>query len=86
MEVILTAWFFLTPILYTMDRVFPEAAQIMYWVNPVASFVESYRAILFFQYTPEFGFTLRTCLTGLIVFLLGYIFFLRTTRSVGEVL
>jgi ABC-type polysaccharide/polyol phosphate export permease len=85
-EVVLTAWFFLTPILYTMDRVFPSAVQIMYWLNPIASFVESYRAILFFQYSPEPLFTLRTCLTGLVVFLLGYMFFLRSSRNLGEVL
>jgi ABC-type polysaccharide/polyol phosphate export permease len=85
-DVLLTAWFFLTPIIYVMDQVYKDAAQIMYWVNPIASFIESYRAILFFHYPPDLFFTLRTCITGIITFLLGYIFFLKTTRSLGEVL
>ena len=85
-DVILTAWFFLTPILYSMDQVFPTASQIMYWVNPIASFIESYRAILFFHYPPALDFTLRTCLSGLVTFLLGYYFFIKTSRNVGEVL
>jgi len=86
MEVALTAWFFLTPILYTMDRVFPSAQQLVYWLNPMASFIESYRAILFFHYSPEPFFTLRTCLTGVLVFVLGYYFFIKASRSLGEVL
>ncbi|MEI6043018.1 MAG: ABC transporter permease [Chloroflexota bacterium] len=89
MEVLITAWFFLTPILYTMEDVYKEwngisTAAVMYWINPMASFIQTYRQILFYGVNPEFFFTLRTCLTGLVTFILGYIFFIKTTRSIGE--
>ncbi len=89
MEVLTTAWFFLTPVFYTMEDVYKEwngisTAAVMYWINPMASFIQTYRQILFVGVNPEFYFTLRTCLTGLVVFVLGYLFFIRTTRSLGE--
>jgi ABC-type polysaccharide/polyol phosphate export permease len=89
MEVLVTAWFFLTPVIYTMEDVYKEwhgikTDAVMYWVNPMASFIQTYRQILLFGVNPEFLFTLRTCLTGLIVFALGYIFFVKSTRSIGE--
>jgi ABC-type polysaccharide/polyol phosphate export permease len=89
MEVLITAWFFLTPIIYTMEDVYKEwngvsTAAVMYWINPMASYIQTYRQILFYGVNPEFFFTLRTCLTGLLTFFLGYIFFIKTTRSIGE--
>jgi len=90
MDVLLTAWFFVTPIFYTMKQVYNvpwhgiDVPGVLYWVNPIASFVESYRNILFFQAAPEFWFTLRTCSTGIVTFVVGFIFFILTTRSIGE--
>lgn len=89
MDVLLTAWFFVTPIFYSMKQVYHpwnniDVSKIMYWVNPMASFVESYRNILFFSAMPDLAFTLRTCGTGVLAFVLGFIFFVYTTRSIGE--
>lgn len=89
MEVLLTAWFFITPIFYTMKQVYHpwhgiEVGAVLYWVNPMASFIESYRNVLFFNTVPDLWFTLRTCATGAVVFVVGFIFFSLTTRSIGE--
>ena len=89
MDVLITAWFFMTPVFYTMKQVYTtwngiDVGAVLYWVNPIASFVESYRNILFFNVTPDLAFTLRTCTTGLVMFMLGFSFFILTTRSIGE--
>lgn len=84
MEVLLQAWFFLSPVLYSMGQVFKGGAQIVYWLNPVASFIETYRALLFFNYTPDLAFTVRTCLTGVVTFTLGYAFFMYKRKKIGE--
>lgn len=86
MEVILQAWFFLSPVIYSMDQIYKDGAAIMYWLNPVASFIQTYRTLLFFNYDPGLDFTLRTCLTGMVVFLIGYAFFMLKRKQIGEML
>lgn len=86
MEVLIQAWFFLSPVIYSMNQVFKEAAQIVYWLNPVASFIETYRAMLFFNYNHDPVFILRTCLTGVATFVVGYAFFIWKRKKIGEML
>ena len=86
MEVILQAWFFLSPVIYSMDQIYKDGAAIMYWLNPVASYIQTYRTLLFFNYDPGFDFTLRTVLTGVIVFIIGYAFFMFKRKQIGEML
>jgi lipopolysaccharide transport system permease protein len=86
MEVILQAWFFLSPVIYSMDQIYKDGAAIMYWLNPVASFIQTYRTLLFFNYDPGLDFTVRTCLTGIVVFLIGYAFFMFKRKQIGEML
>ncbi len=86
MEVLLQAWFFLSPVIYSMKQVYKDGAGIVYWLNPMASFIESYRTLLFFDYAPELGFTIRTCLYGLVTFFVGYAFFMKHRRKIGELI
>ncbi len=86
MEVLLQAWFFLSPVFYTMGQVYKDWAQVIYWLNPVASFIETYRALLFFNYTPGLDFTLRTFATSVLVFAIGYAFFMWKRKQIGELL
>lgn len=86
MEVILQAWFFLSPVIYSMGQVYKDWAGVVYWLNPMASYIESYRTLLFFNYPPDFLFTLRTCLVGVITFLIGYGFFVWKRKRIGEIL
>jgi ABC-type polysaccharide/polyol phosphate export permease len=94
--VLLTAWFFLTPVFYPVtflaNRVWNgiDLGRLMYIVNPMASIIESYRNILYGSIdgappgTPDFGFLLRTLVTALAILLLGYMVFLRFSNRLGE--
>jgi lipopolysaccharide transport system permease protein len=86
MEVILQAWFFLSPVIYSMDQIYKDGAAVMYWLNPIASYIQTYRTLLFFNYDPGLDFTIRTCLTGVVVFLIGYAFFMFKRKQIGEML
>lgn len=86
MEVLLQAWMFLSPVFYSMQQVYKDSAQLVYWLNPMASFIESYRTLLFFNYPPDFGFTIRTCSYGLITFVIGFAFFMWRRKRIGELL
>ncbi len=88
-EVLLTAWFFLTPIFYRMDDLTQawhglDVKRIMYIVNPMASIIESFRLIFYNGATPDLYFLLRTLATSLLVLAAGYWLFQRLSPAFGE--
>jgi lipopolysaccharide transport system permease protein len=95
MDVLMLAWFFLTPIFYSADLI-PISKEIFgivvpvqrlaYIVNPMASLIASYRVILYNSAPPALDFFLRTALTSFVVLVLGYWAFHRASRGFGEVL
>jgi ABC-type polysaccharide/polyol phosphate export permease len=99
LDVGLTAWFFLTPIFYpfeffsnssTIWGITFNPAQIMRWLNPMASIVDSYRTVLWGTQgstgpvSMDPIFLLRTFVTAVLVFIVGYIIFIRTEHLFGE--
>ncbi|HET9492928.1 MAG TPA: ABC transporter permease [Chloroflexia bacterium] len=85
-EVGLSAWFFLTPIIYDAKDVVGESANILYWVNPMASVVANYRDIFYYNQagSPDPGFMLRNLIICTVLMVLGYLFFMRFSRNFGE--
>lgn len=84
METILLAWFFLTPIFYRMQDVFPAYTRLMYILNPMASIIAAYRNVLYSGGMPAMDFLGRTFLTSVVILIVGYIFFQRTTTRFAE--
>jgi lipopolysaccharide transport system permease protein len=99
MEVVLLAWFFLTPIIYDFDAagritrniggLEVSGARLAYIVNPMASLIASYRVILYGSPTgppsePAYDFLLRTAVTGLVFLGVGYGIFARHAGRFGE--
>jgi lipopolysaccharide transport system permease protein len=95
MDVLMLAWFFLTPIIYSTDLI-PQSRLIFgvdvpvqrlaYILNPLASLIASYRVILYNGAPPDLGFLVRTVITALACLALGYAFFMRVSRNFGEIL
>lgn len=99
MEVLIQAWFLLTPIFYASTLI-PEWKEILgimlpvrrlsYILNPMASIVTLFRSVVYGfpngspPSAPEFGFLLRTAITCLAVFFLGYWYFSRHSHRFGE--
>ena len=93
MEVVLQAWFFLTPIFYPIETL-PRSVEVagvtlnihrmMYILNPMASLIAAYRDLLYWGYRTNMDFFLRTAITSVIVLVFGYWFFLRYSRRFGE--
>jgi ABC-type polysaccharide/polyol phosphate export permease len=85
-EVGLSAWFFLTPIIYDAKSVAGEYANLMYYLNPMASIIANYRDIFYYNSpgSPDLTFMLRTLVECTIIFILGYLFFMRVSRNFGE--
>jgi ABC-type polysaccharide/polyol phosphate export permease len=93
MQVVMQAWFFLTPIFYPITTL-PESAEILgmtvnvqLWVrrlNPMASLVAAYRDILFHGVPTGWDFFVRTFITCLTVLVIGYLIFCRFSPVFGE--
>ncbi len=88
--VVLTAWFFLTPVFYSVPQLTEDYSRLVYYLNPMASIIEAYRNILYGSTNgappgpPDVGFLLRTMGTALVVLALGYVFFTQLSRRFGE--
>lgn len=99
MEVIIQAWFMLTPIFYSSTLI-PEWRTVLgvalpirrlsYILNPMASIVTLYRSVVYGfpdgspPIAPEVGFLLRTAATAFIVLILGYWFMIRNVNRFSE--
>ena len=87
--VVLTAWFFLTPVFYSVPQLTGENGKVLYYLNPMASIIEAYRNILYGSTNgappgpPDVAFLGRTLLTSLVVLVLGFAFFVRLSRKFG---
>lgn len=93
MEVVMLAWFFLTPIFYPIEQVPQTAAlagltldlrRLVYILNPMASIISSYRDVLYYGHTIGPDFFLRTVVTAVLVLLIGYAVFDRYARRFAE--
>ena len=99
LEVVILAWFFLTPVFYSLELygnavtimgVTFNPAQVMRWLNPMASIIDGYRTVLWgtnasggpVAMNP--AYLLRTFVTSVIVLIAGYAVFLRLNPLFGE--
>ncbi len=99
MEVVMLAWFFLTPIFYSV-AILPESYvieplgisfDVSRWIrilNPMASIIANYRTVLYGGgeggAAPEPYFFVRTLLTSLLILAFGAFIFYRYSRRFGE--
>ena len=93
MEVVMLAWFFLTPVLYRAAQL-PESYHVagidlpvqrmLYILNPMASLINVYRDLLYNGYRTDIDFFIRTTVTALLALGFGYWFFTRYSDRFGE--
>jgi lipopolysaccharide transport system permease protein len=99
MEVVMQAWFFLTPVFYPVEMI-PEwkvlwgitlpIRRLTYILNPMASIIASYRSVLYGfvngspPTVPAADFFARTFVTALLCLVIGYAIFARYSHRFGE--
>ncbi|MCA9955678.1 MAG: ABC transporter permease [Anaerolineales bacterium] len=99
LEVGLLAWFFLTPVFYPFERFSTQSelwgiafnpVRLMRWLNPMASIIDGYRTVLWGTVSSNGPVSmdplavLRTFLTAVLVFIIGYTVFSRSEHLFGE--
>ena len=83
--VILQILFFATPIFYSLEVV-PERFRVLLQLNPLVVFIEQSRALLFTGALPSLRAFAFASLISLVVFQLGYVFFMKTKKGFADVL
>lgn len=93
LRAILQAWFFATPIWYSIDHLPAEATllgvhvDVHRWIrilNPMASFVDAYRDILYWGRPTDPAFLFRITVMVIVTLFLGHRFFLRYCDQFAE--
>ncbi|HZQ97590.1 MAG TPA: ABC transporter permease [Chloroflexota bacterium] len=83
-DTMMLAWFVLTPIFYSVEDLTQQYARWIYYLNPMASIISTYRLIFYYHSPPDAFFMLRMTVQALLVFVVGYLFFLRRAADFGE--
>lgn len=90
MDVAVVAWFFLTPVFYPLEVLFDKTigsvniGWLMHVLNPMASFISTYRLVLIDGSPPDPAFLARTFGMSILILLLGYGIFKRLEPRFGE--
>ncbi len=97
MEVVMLAWFFMTPIFYPIEEIGRggwhigslalsgyDVQRLWRIVNPMASIISSYRDVLYYGAQPGIDFFMRTAATAILFLVVGYLIFLRYSPIFGE--
>jgi lipopolysaccharide transport system permease protein len=83
-QVILLAWFFLTPVIYSYETMIPVRYHRIYLMNPMAGLIISFQKILYFGEAPPLNFLLLPLLFGSLLFTAGYYFMAKLEGIVVE--
>jgi lipopolysaccharide transport system permease protein len=86
LDVLISLWFFLTPIIYNLDAVFVSqwGQRLVYWLNPMASIITLFRHMFYTGYWDAPTFVLRTTLASAAAMIVGWLFFLKLSDSFVE--
>jgi ABC-type polysaccharide/polyol phosphate export permease len=94
MEVLMLAWFFVTPIFWDQSILATKTLsvlgmalpmrQLVYYLNPMASIIASYRDTMYWGWQPALDFFVRSAGTAVIILVIGYLVFHRFSAYFAE--
>ena len=82
-NVVLMLLFYLTPVFYqTLDPRY----QLLFTINPISVLVQSYRAVLFYGLSPDWGALILASILGVVCLGYGYLLYRRKLSSMMDIL
>lgn len=81
--IVIMAWQFLTPIMYSIDIV-PEKIMPIFMANPMTPIIIAYRDILYYKKIPELGTLLHALILGIVILFIGSIVFDKLQKRFAE--
>ena len=80
---VLQIWMYLSPVIYPASLV-PERIQPLYFLNPMATLIESYRRVVFFNQPPDWFYLGVTTVITTVVAMVSYHYFKRAERLFAD--
>lgn len=84
-SVTIPALMFLTPIFYPISSI-PEELQFLYYFNPLGYVVEDVRRVLVWGELPHWEWLCYGMVIGIIMMMLGYVWFKKTRKGFADVI
>ena len=81
--IVLMAWQYLTPVLYSYDIV-PEKLKMIFSLNPMTPIINAYRDILYYSKVPDLTTLLSALIMGVAVLVIGWLVFSKLKRRFAE--
>lgn len=85
LNVLMMAWQFLTPVMYTVDMV-PERLRVIFYLNPMTPIIVAYRDVFYYKQAPELQTFLLGTVMGVVMLIVGWVAFGKLKRRFAEVL
>lgn len=76
LQVVLSAWFYVSPVIYTLDFV-PQRYRIFFRFNPMVYILDGFRVAIYFGQLPSYGNMAMTVGCALFALIVGYYLFRR---------
>jgi ABC-type polysaccharide/polyol phosphate export permease len=83
-QLIMSLWFYLTPIIYPVE-VFPENYRWIFKLNPMSVFVNAYRETLLSKGAPNWSSLLIGLGISLLLVIFGHIFFKKSEKIMADI-
>lgn len=83
LTIVTMAWQYLTPVVYSIDRV-PEEYQLVMKLNPMTPIIIAYRDILYYKQIPQMSTLLSAVVVGIVFVILGYYIFRKLQKGFAE--
>jgi ABC-type polysaccharide/polyol phosphate export permease len=81
--VVLTLWFYLTPVIYPTERV-PDRYRWVFDINPNAVLIDAYRRVILYGSAPDFKRMFLGAVIAIGTFLIGYYIFKRMEAGFAD--
>lgn len=81
--VLMMAWIYLTPIMYSVEMV-PESLRAICYLNPMTPVAEAYQHILYYKTIPELSTLLLAGVFAIVIFIVGSLAFKKMERDFAE--
>lgn len=85
LNVIMMAWQFLTPVMYSVDMV-PERLRGLFYLNPMTPIIVAYRDIFYYKQAPDLHDFLLGTIMGVVMLIIGWLSFGKLKRRFAEVM
>ncbi|MCI5959731.1 MAG: ABC transporter permease [Lachnospiraceae bacterium] len=85
LNVIMMAWQFLTPVMYSVDMV-PERLRGLFYLNPMTPIIVAYRDIFYYKQAPDLHDFLLGTIMGVVMLIIGWFSFGKLKRRFAEVM